>query len=72
MRSVADDLKAESREQLARLHPMARVELALSLGDEDAMMLARARGIAVADARRLFAARRAAGRVASVANIDMP
>jgi len=72
MRSVADDLKADTRAAVARLDPMARVALALALGDEDASALARARGITVAEARRIFAARRAAGRLPSVANRERP
>jgi hypothetical protein len=69
MRSVADDLKTRSREQLARLEPVARMTLALELGDADAAFLARARGISLADARSLLAARRTVGRVPSIVNI---
>src|SRR5436190_2796202 len=72
MRSVADDLKIESREALASLEPMARIALALALGEQDAGLLACARGITLAQARRRFAAGRALGRMPSVANLDTP
>jgi len=68
MRSVADDLRAETRHQAAGLDPLARVQLALELGDADAISLANARGMTVAEARSLCAASRGIGRVASVAN----
>ena len=55
MRSVADALRAELRERVAGLDPLARVDLALRLGDEDVVLLAGARGIGVGDARRAIA-----------------
>jgi len=72
MRSVADDLKALTREHVARLEPFARVRLAFELGDADAASLARARGITAAEARRVFAAHRAIGRVPSSVNRETP
>lgn len=72
MRSVADDLRAETRRQVASLEPFARLALAFALGDADVSMLTRTRGITIVAARRVFAAHRAAGRVPSVANLDTP
>jgi hypothetical protein len=70
MRSVADDLRADTRAMVACLEPFARVRLALELGDADAAALARARGITVTDARRVFASRKATGRIPSSVNRD--
>ena len=66
--SVADHLREQTRAGVARLEPMARVRLALDLGDADAHAVARSKGISVSDARRVLAAARSVGRIASVAN----
>ena len=68
MRSVADALRRELHDQVARLSPAERIELALRLGDEDVQALAAARGITLDDARRVFARARALGRRPSPAN----
>jgi hypothetical protein len=65
MRSVADQLRDETRRDVLRLEPLARIELALRLGDEDAKRLALSRGIPEADSRRELARQRQAGRQAS-------
>ena len=65
MRSAADDLRDELRRRTATLDPAARIELALSLGEQDVTALAEARGISREEAKRVFARARAAGRVPS-------
>ena len=56
MRSIADDLRADSRVTATRLSQVERVALALRLGDEDLLLLSAARGVprdaAIAIARR--------------------
>ena len=69
--SVADQLREQTRAGIARLEPMARVWLALDLGDADVQAVATSKGISVSDARRVLAAARSVGRVASVANARM-
>jgi len=68
MRSIADALRAETRAQMAALDPAARLRLAFELGDADVAALARARGLNDDQARAIFAASRAVGRMPSVAN----
>jgi hypothetical protein len=43
MRSVADDLRAETRQRVAGLQATQRLELALALGDSDVELLSAAR-----------------------------
>ena len=66
--SVADHLREQTRAGVARLEPMARVRLALDLGDADVQAVATSRGVSASDARRVLAAARSVGRIASVAN----
>jgi hypothetical protein len=65
MRSVADQLREESRRRVQAMEPAARLELALRLGDDDATLLAVTRGIPEAEARHELARRRQTGRRAS-------
>lgn len=62
MRSVADQLREEDARRVLALEPAARIALALKLGDDDAALVAAARGISPAAARRLLARQRQAGR----------
>lgn len=66
MRSVADDLRAHTLAYVLALPLAARVELALSLGDDDLVLFARTSGLDRDEARRRLEARRQAGRRASV------
>lgn len=68
MQSVADELRGASRAAVLRLAPIDRVRLALDLGDADVRRFAAAKGVSVAEARRMLSAGRRIGRVASVAN----
>jgi len=70
MRSVADQLRDETRRRNAALPPEARVALALALGDDDARALAAARGISTAEARAQIARSRRLGRQPSCADAD--
>jgi hypothetical protein len=62
MTSVADQLRNESRRRVLEMSPAARLELALQLGDEDAMLFATANGVSQADSRLILTRRRQAGR----------
>ncbi len=44
MRSVADELREETRRRTAALSPAARIRLALELGDDDVTSLSHAQG----------------------------
>ncbi|HVH29125.1 MAG TPA: hypothetical protein VM818_20365 [Vicinamibacterales bacterium] len=68
MRSVTDELRAQTREADARLTPLDRVRLALELGDRDLQVFASRRSLSIAEARRLLASTRCTGRLPSVAN----
>jgi hypothetical protein len=68
MQSVADELRSSGRAAVLRLAPLDRVRLSLELGDSDARQFAAAKGVPVAEARRMLSAARGVGRVASVAN----
>lgn len=68
MQSVADDLRGLGRAAVLRLAPLDRLRLAHELGDSDAQQFAAAKGVPVAEARRMLAAARRTGRVSSVAN----
>ncbi len=66
MRSVADDLRSETRRDVARRTPAERIELAFQLGDDDVALLCAARGLTREEARRLIARSRRVGRMPSV------
>jgi len=67
MRSVADDLRRQTLAHVLALPVPARVELALSLGDDDLDLFVRTSGLDREEARRRLGAQRQAGRAASVA-----
>jgi hypothetical protein len=69
MRSVADDLRRESRVRDSALSAEERIARALALGDDDAQRLASYRHISVADARRAIRATRQNGRRRSCAGL---
>jgi hypothetical protein len=62
MRSVADDLRARTRDADARLTPAERVERALRLGDDDLQAFIARHGLSLADARRRLSRQRQLGR----------
>jgi hypothetical protein len=68
MPSVADALRRETLQSLARLSPAERIALALWLGDEDVGLYQRAHGVPSSDARAALRRARAAGRTWSPAN----
>lgn len=68
MRSVADALREDTRQQTAKLPPAERIALALRMGDADVAALCEAQGISVAAARTAIARSRRLGRQASVCN----
>jgi hypothetical protein len=68
MRSVADDLRAETRRRAANLTPEARLQEAFDLGDADVAALCEARDLSPHDARTLIRRHRRVGRAASCAN----
>jgi hypothetical protein len=70
MRSVADSLRDETRQQTRRLSPEARLERSLALGDEDVQALCDARGVSAPEARAIIARSRRAGRRPSRAHGD--
>jgi hypothetical protein len=72
MRSVADDLRRRTVAHVLELTPMARIELALSLGDDDLESFARVNGLEYDEARRRLCAQRQIGRAASVAASPVP
>jgi hypothetical protein len=67
VRSVADDLRRQTQEHVLALPLAARVELALSLGDDDLDLFARTSGLERDEARRRLRAQRQIGRAPSVA-----
>jgi hypothetical protein len=71
MASVADELRDELREHVARLTGSDRVTLALKLGERDIAMYARARCVDRETATRVFAAARRIGRIPS-ASLEPP
>lgn len=62
MRSVADDLRDELREQEAQLPFEERLRLILRLGERGLEVYAQANGVDLETARREFERRRQAGR----------
>jgi hypothetical protein len=67
MRSVADDLRRRTRADVLALPTAARVDLALSLGDDDLDLFVGTSGLDRDVARRRLCAQRQVGRVPSVA-----
>jgi hypothetical protein len=65
MKSVADDLRAELREEINRLPVGERIALALRLGEEGVERYRRAHGLDRETAVRLLERRRQAGRTPS-------
>jgi hypothetical protein len=65
MRSVADALRARTITQVLALPPRARIELALSLGDDDLELFVRASGLDRASALARLRAGRRHGRTPS-------
>jgi hypothetical protein len=63
--SVADDLRDELRQRVARLTGAERVALALELGERDLTMYAQARCVDRDTAARVLAAARRVGRIRS-------
>lgn len=66
MRSVADDLRLETRGDVAWRTPAERVELAFRLGEDDVALLCAARGVSRDEAKHIIARSRAVGRRPSV------
>ena len=62
MRSVADDLRAETARATAGLTPFERIALALRLGDEDVALYRDAHGVSEIEARAALAHSRGHGR----------
>jgi hypothetical protein len=65
MRSVADDLRKEAREETLKLSPEERLAQAFRLGDEGLEMFRQAQGCDRETAIRLLQRRRQAGRTPS-------
>lgn len=65
MRSIADDLRTESRRDIARRSPTERIELAFRLGEDDVAILCAAQRVLPEEAKRLIARSRGAGRIPS-------
>ena len=68
MRSVADDLRRETRRRLATLTIDERIALALRLGDDDVALFCAVHKVEESSARARFAQTRAVGRRPSVVN----
>ena len=67
VRSVADDMRRRTLAQVLELTTAARIELALSLGDDDLDLFVRTNSLDRDEARRRLRAQRQAGRAPSVA-----
>lgn len=67
MKSVVDDLRAETRRAVRELPIAARIELALALGDDDLALFMRTSGLRREPALRTLQRQRARGRRPSVA-----
>lgn len=70
MRSIADDLRRESAEAIARLTAKERVALALQLGDDDVALHRAAHGTTEGESRASLRRARAVGRIPSRSNDD--
>jgi hypothetical protein len=68
VRSVADDLRLGTLARVLAMSVPARMQLSLSLGDDDLEFFVRSSGMAREDARRHLRAQRQRGRMPSVAN----
>lgn len=71
MRSVADDLRKETREATLRLSFEERLEQAFRLGEEGLEMFQKAQGVDRKTAIRLLQRRRQAGRTPSKCMSDL-
>ena len=67
MRSVGDDLRAESLRRALALTPDERIALAFRLGDEDLALLCAARGLTPEEGKAFIRRVRQTGRRQSVA-----
>jgi hypothetical protein len=65
-RSVADALRRRTLAEVLELTPAARIELALSLGDDDLDLFVRTNGLGRDEARLRLRAQRQVGRAPSV------
>lgn len=65
MKSIADDLRVELREETRQLSAQERIELALRLGEEGLERFRQAHGLDRETAVRLLERRRQAGRIPS-------
>jgi hypothetical protein len=70
MRSVADQLRDETRRKILALSPADRMRTAFRLGDDDVDRLVRAQRISVDEAHAIIRRQRSVGRRPSVANDD--
>lgn len=68
MKSVADELRLETRRGVDRMSPGERLELALSLGEDDLQLFCSAQGLDREEALRRLRIQRARGRRPSVVN----
>jgi len=68
MRSVADDLRLESRRALASLRALDRIALALRLGDDGVALYRKVHGVDEVSARTSLARSRNIGRRPSRSN----
>ncbi|HWI19777.1 MAG TPA: hypothetical protein VNT81_18620 [Vicinamibacterales bacterium] len=65
MKSVADALRLDTVDRVLRLPVLARIELALKLGDDDVALYAKSSRQSLAVARRKLEAQRRRGRTHS-------
>lgn len=72
MRSVADDLRSETREAAARLTADQRIALAMTLGDDDVAMYRAMHRLTDEAARTAVRRTRAVGRIPSRSNDPDP
>jgi hypothetical protein len=68
MRSVADGLRLDLANAVARLPVSARIALALRLGDQDVALYRAAHGVSEAAGRRTLSRARGVGRLPSRSN----
>ena len=68
MRSVADQLREDTRTRVASLDLETRIDLAFRLGEDDLAAVIRMHGLSRDEARQMFARARSAGRLPSVSN----
>jgi hypothetical protein len=70
VRSVADDLKQQDRERVAKLSPEERMRLALELGERDLALFCAAQGLDRAEGIREIRRRRQLGRLPSAVMLE--